>query len=376
MSSPKICYIAPFYDGTGYSNAAINTVLCMHKAGINVACRNIKLATQRVDPNPIIKELEKKDINNINICIQHILPTYFVYQAGCKNIGYFYTETSHFRPSNWQYKCNLMDEIWVSNKESVSACRDSGVKVDITQVKIPFDLSSYKKADDKLKLGLGRNTFVFYHIGDFSSKKNVENLIRCYLRTFSKDDDVVLILKTYIEGVTTNESREIILNKINEIKQSLRRYMYDKYPPIILITDYLSPEQMNRLHNTGNCFVTLERGAAWNIPAFEASAMGNWVIANEYGGQTQFIKNSKNGHLIRCKLTPVEGMVRCPYPNLFTCYEEWAEPEYDFFQEAMLETYDSYKINGKYHSNPNPKEILRSFDFSEVGEEFKDLLHA
>lgn len=362
----KVVYLAPVADGTGYSSAANNTILGLDAAGVDVAVRRIKLASQIVEPVDRIRELENNSIDGATHVIQHILPCYFSYREGFKNIGYFHVETTHFRPSLWQHYCNLMDELWVSCEENKKAAQDSGVTKPIKVVPIPFDINIRNKKYEDILPQIG-NRYAFYHIGDWSTRKNTLNMIKSYFTTFTKADNVVLVLKCYVEGTSPQESTSIILDEIQKLKQSLRLYGTDMYPPIILITDYLSDYHLNCLHNRCDCFVSLERGAAWNLPSFYAAAYGKWVITNGWGGQTQFIRDGVNGRLTRYSMEDVHGMVKCPYPNLYTAHEQWAEPDYSMFKDAM---------ENAYRQRRYPKiDIMTRYDYKVAGEVLKEAIN-
>ena len=58
----KILYVAPFYDGTGYANAAIATALGLDAAGCDVRCKNVKMCPQVVPQDQRIIELESNNI--------------------------------------------------------------------------------------------------------------------------------------------------------------------------------------------------------------------------------------------------------------------------------------------------------------------------
>jgi len=341
----KILYIGPFRDGTGYAVAARNTILAMDKVGIEVYPRHLKLAAQIVEPESRIQELMKqKHGGNFDVVIQHALPPLFTYIQGVKNIGYFYAETTHFRPSGWQYHLNLMDEIWVSCPENKLACEKSGVTVPVKVVPIPANTEIYQK--DYGKFSFIGNRFAFYVIGDFSNRKNILNLARAYFEEFTRYDNVVLIIKAYVEGKSQIESQQIMQNSINGLKHSLRKHTVDIYPPVVIINEYMSDEKIYRIHQSCDCFVSLERGAAWNIPAMDAMGFGNMVIANEWGGQNQFLSSNYNDVvLVKSKPETVGGMNHCPYPNLYTCHEEWYTPDLSLTKGWMRTFYNKAEGN-------------------------------
>lgn len=366
----KIAYIAPLEDGTGYSIMANDTILALDTIeDIDVVARPIKLATQTVPAPQRVQELIEGDLNGITHVIQHILPPYFSYKAGVKNIGFAHFETDCFWPSGWQHNCNLMDELWVSCQQNLEAARKSGVIKPIKIIPKAINPIYYNKSSYKLDLPI-KHKYVFYHIGDYSSRKNTVNLIKCYLEEFSAKDNVVLILKTYVEGVPPQESNRLISEDINKIKMSLRKGTSDSYAPIILITDYLSNEQIFALHAIGNCFITLERGAAWNIPAHDAIAMGNWVIASGWGGQTEFLIESQHGNLLNYNMITVSDMIRCPYPSLYTAFEQWSDPCLQQTKQKMRKAFE-FKA---FITNKIKQEFIDNYSYQNIGKIIKTKL--
>jgi glycosyltransferase involved in cell wall biosynthesis len=367
----KVVYIGAVKDGTGYAHFANDMILGLDAAGVDVASRHVKLSTQIVNPPNRIEELEKKNINGVTHVIQHILPCYFSYYSGFKNIGLFHMETDYFAPSAWQFYCNLMDELWVSCPENKDAAIKSGVIKPIKVVPKPCDDTKYDRYKySKLLNNIG-SRYSFYHIGDYSTRKNSLNLIKCYLETFTKYDNVVLVLKTYVEGCNPNESMNLIKEDIQKLKHSMRKYMVDIYPPIIIVTDYLSNDQILQLHAQCDCFVSLECGAAWNVPAFDAAAMGKWCILNGWGGQTQFIEQGRHGFLLPYKMESVYGMTRCPYPMLYTANEKWAIPDYNEFKDLLRKVY----ISRPSIDDSNRQKLFDKYNYKTSGNVLRELLN-
>lgn len=366
----KVCYVAPLNDSTGYSVMANDTILALDAAGIDVVPRSIKLATQTIPAPAKVIELTGANIDGVTHVIQHILPPYFVYHKGYKNIGYFHVETSDFISSGWQFHCNLMDELWVSSEQNKEAAIKSGVTKPIKVVNKPVIAELTDRTKYKKPLPMVGNRYVFYHIGDYSIRKNTINLIKAYLEEFDRSDHVVLILKSYVEGVPLQQSAKMINEDVQKLKQSLRKGGAESYPPIILISDYVSIEEMWAIHAQGNCFVSMEKGAAWNIPAFDAISMGNMAITSGWGGQTAFIEDGKNGFLVPYRMESVYGAVRCPYPTLYSCKEQWSDPDPLEFKRRMRICYEN-KL--QVHESER-KRFLQKYSPVTVGNQLKEIL--
>lgn len=335
----NIVYLAPFWDGTGYAHIAQQTVMSLCDAGFNVIPRSIKLTGQVVEPLKIIQHLETKDIpKQVDLVIQNSLPPLFT-KTPYRTAGYFFTETDNISNSVWPLYAKLMDETWSCCPNNSSAFIDAGIS-NVKKVFGYYHPSFYPENNNSLQIpGINPDTYVFYFIGDFSYRKAVLELVEAYYKAFNSCHNVHLILKTYCDGKLPHESKAIIAREIDNLKQSLRLYNKPNlYPKVSIITDYLSNDGIRMLHNIGHCFVSVERGAAWNLPAFDAMALGKAVIVNGWGGQTQFV-SGPGTYKTPYRMVGVKNMNACPYDGLYTANERWAEPCLESASKAMQAFY-------------------------------------
>lgn len=365
----KIGYVAPVLDGTGYSHAAIHTILALDAAGADVLVRPVKLSGQTIEPPKRIHELIAKAWAKPDVVIQNLLPPMMAYQGGFKNLGYFYTETSNFRSSLWQHHLNTLDGVLVSSEGCLASCKESGVTVPTSKIPIACDPTIFKQDwTPTLKLPVG-SEFVFYNIGDFSARKGMRQLITAYLAEFSKYDNVLLVLKTYIEMTSPQDSVKKIHAEIEDIKKNLRKSAVDQYPPILILPHYMQEDKIRALHQHGHCFVTCEAGAAWNIPCFEALGFQNQVIVCEEGGQTEYLPwNGAKDGIIALDNHPeiVSGMGQCMYPGIYTCNETWHGSSTYQLAAAMRMAY----LNDKIKINRDA--LIERFSYRHAG---PDILH-
>ncbi len=338
----KIAYFGPIGDGTGIAVAANRTILGLDAAGFDVVACNFT-GSNRIPPPNKVQELMKKSILGADIVIQNHIPSLFNYIGGVKNIGYFFSETTHFRPSNWQYHLNLMDEVWVSCPENAESAARSGVRKPIKVVPIPGTVEDYTQVYETLPIGDEyKYKYKFYCIGDYSNRKNIIGLVQAYFEEFTRFDNVVLVLKTYCDSKNSQESMNIITQDIQKLKMEMRKHTLDVYPPVILITDYMSVASIMGMHQMCDCFISLEKGAAFNLPSFDAMAFGNAVIVNGYGGQTQFV-NGNGTAILDFMWESVGGMSQCPFNSLYTSYEQWGNPNMESAKSAMRVMYNNGK---------------------------------
>ena len=148
----KVLYIGCYRDGTGWAQAAIDYILSMDAAGIDVVPRPVKLNSRQVDLPERIIELEKKADTGCNICIQHVLPHMMDFNGRFeKNIALYATETSNFKRSIWSERINQMDEAWVINNEMKLTSESSGVNIPIKVVPHACNVSKFRKKYQKLQ---------------------------------------------------------------------------------------------------------------------------------------------------------------------------------------------------------------------------------
>lgn len=336
----KIAYINSYNSSTGYSNAGINTILALDRAGVDVVPMDFKLASQRVDAPARVHELARGSPDGISMIVSHTLPHLLSYKGGVKNVGYFHAETSHFKPSNWQNYLNLMDANLVCCPENRDAATKSGVTIPTHVIPIPVDPDALKGPGGGINLKIG-NRYAFYTIADWSYRKNLAGLVKAYLEEFTVKDQVVLVLKSYCDGKSSVDSLNFIKGEIDHIKRQLRRSCYDNFAHIIVVTDYLNTQQILAIHNQCHVYCDLERGGAWCIPQAESCVLGKPVICNGGGGHMQYVKGYPLGYPTPYTTVPVYGMAECPFPGLYTNGEGWFEPNLEELKSLMRFIYQT-----------------------------------
>ena len=122
-----------------------------------------------------------------------------------------------------------------------------------------------------------------------------------------------------------------------------------------------------RLHKTCNCFVLSSHGEAWNIPAFEAAALGNPVISSNCGGPKDFC----HPNLL------VEGQenvctdMHSTFPGLNTAKERWFDINIPNLMRLMRHCYET--DTSKYVEWQRKK--VTEFSYEQVGDKIRNLLN-
>ncbi len=389
----KLCYIAPYKDGTGYSNQSVHNMLALEAGGVDVVARAVNLSqSKNHELAKKVEHLENKNTDNVDVVIQHVLPHLFEYKHGVRNIGMFCFETTHFRRSNWDYCCNMMSEIQVPSLQNAKAAIDSGVTIPIKIFPCACNIERFNNPPKPLDTPQLKNKCVFYTIGELTRRKNVVAIIRAFYSAFSLRDDVALVIKTSIPGKSPDETINILRTTIEDMRKSMHIYMkHSYYPPITCITDFLSDKKIDQLHMACDAFVSASHGEAIGLPAFDALGFGNPAILSNWGyyPELTYAQASKYwepenhrfkhpgeidcGWLINGQLTPCFGMVDS-FPDLYTGEESWFDPDICHLTECMKNAYHEWQNGKLYIKGEAAKKRISEFSYDKVGKIARKLL--
>jgi len=224
-----------------------------------------------------------KDIN-YQAKIIHVTPT-DVWQI---MTPYVYTifrlawETDRL-PKDWTWMLNhSVDEVWTGDEYHAKAFKKSGLKVPIWVCPEPVDTDNKEVAKFNIAAGNIRafDGYLFYTIGEFIERKDFKTLLQSYWKEFQGEDKVGLLIKTYREKESEARSLQIISDMSNW-KRELKQH---HYPKAFLSVKIMNSDEITRLHETGDCYVSSHRGEGWGIPIAEAMVRGNPVISTDLGG--------------------------------------------------------------------------------------------
>lgn len=371
----KILYLAVYRDGSGWAEHAQRNILALDRVGVEVIPRCIKLNNVKGEVHPRILELEGKSDKGCSIVIQHLLPHLLEYSGGFeKNIAIYCTETTHFHGVGWSDFLNMMDEAWVPCSDILKAAEKSGVNTPHHIIPIPHDTPIYKKDYEEFNIPILKDHFIFYFIGDFTTKrKNLQALLRAFHTEFDPGEPTSLIIKSNIYNKSTEEIDQKLREYCDEVKRGLKLYpKLSDYKSEIFINQRLSNEDVYKLHKTCDCFVMPSYGESWCIPAFDSVGFGNQVIYNNVGGMRE-LSEENIGEPISNVLEPIFDMQEGTFPELFLSDEEWRNIDINELRGAMRQV---YKL-GKEEKEKNKEDglnFIERYSFEKIGKQMKKLL--
>ena len=366
----KVLYIGNYNDGTGWGNACANNILALDSAGVDIVPRAITFNDSHSTSNQRITELEDQNEQDIDVCIQHTLPPLYSYNSSFKNIGIFYTETVTFSETMWHKHINLLDEVWVPNRQMVTASQKSGVNIPIKLAPLCLPMEDYQNVEDCASVGEFSGCFNFCFVGEIIKRKNIETLLRAFHTEFHPSEPVNLFLKLSKPGYGHDETLKYFDALSDSVKRALK--IRKNYRKEIAITGRLESRHLHSLMNKCDCFVMPSFGEAWCIPALESMAMGMPVIYTANTGMDDFCEGWK----VPSSPDPCY-MATDSMDSVYTSLTRWMEPDLESLCSIMRVAYETYKNDPKEYNSKKDASIAkaREYDIKCIGKKLKELLY-
>lgn len=365
----NITYVGPCLDSSGYAEACRNNIAALHKVGITLNVKPISFEANKTNMGELgalcQSLIGKNPQGKIQIihCTPENYPNFIT--KDMYNIGYAAWETSKLPPA-WPNLINKLDEVWVPSDYNVEVFKNSGITIPIRKIPHAFELNK-KATGESLIQRSNDKEFVFYSIFQWLERKNPIGLLKAYLTEFKKEENVALVIKTFISDHGSSSEVTRIKAAINDIK--LRLYL-PSYPKILLVTDLLTSDQMLRLHQDSDCFIHLARSEGFGIPIVEAQLAGKPVIATDYSGMKELINwEARTGCPVGCIETPVHGM---PW-SIYSGDMVWSEPDLMAARKAMRYVF-THQDEARLMGSIGQKVAEDSFSWTTVGNIMKKRL--
>lgn len=184
-------------------------------------------------------------------------------------------------PKTWiESMRDQVDEVWAYTNFVRECYIRSGLPAERVHVVSPgVDTSLFKPETKPLKLKT-KKRYKFLFVGGTIWRKGPDVLLDAYLKAFTTDDDVCLVIKdmggsSFYKGMTFGDQ--------------IRQIQADPLAPEILyLTDDMPPRNLPRLYAACDCLVQPYRGEGFGLPIAEAMACGLPVIVTGAGACLDF----------------------------------------------------------------------------------------
>ena len=180
--------------------------------------------------------------------------------------------------------------------------------------------------------------YVFYHIGNIlDDRKNFRSILEAFVRLNKPDSRLV-------------------------VKATCKQPVDIKLPNVEIINGLISDEEMDKLHERCDCYVSFSKSEGVGMGPVEAALRNKPVIITNYGGSPEYVKTP---YTIDCELQELE---RDDF--LFKKGMIWGKPNPSQLLEFME---DAYEKKLRYMDHEHTKQlvgkgnILHEFIFNIIG---------
>jgi glycosyltransferase involved in cell wall biosynthesis len=185
-----------------------------------------------------------------------------------------------------------------------------------------------------------KRPYTFYHIGNVHDpRKNFNKIIETFVR-MNKPDSRLLVKATCKQPVEA------------------------RIPNVTFINGLVSDEDMEKIHEMGDCYVSFSSSEGVGMGAVEAALRNKPVIITNYGGAPEYIKTP---YLIECGL---QYLVKDDF--LFKAGMEWGKPNENQLREFMEDAYTKkirYMEHPRTHMLTCKENVLQEFITNVIGKE-------
>lgn len=343
MQNTSINYAGYFTPYGGYGIANLNWITYLTRAGVDVYPDK---KFSYVPGSPEYKILTKEQIDILDkpyvhqrLGIVETTPYDFDILKSDFRIANTMIESSRMGKS-WVQACNNMDLLVVPNEFQKRAFLESGVNQPIEVVRHGTwtEMFPYYKRPV-------RDVFTFGIVGYLNERKGAFDVIRAFASEFDPSEPVQLILKSSNPDFG----------------------YYSQFTDPRIHTDYtqVSPQRLNEIYQSFDCFVFPSRAEGVGQPPREAMSTGLPTIVTNYSGLEEI---AYLGYPLN-DLTLKEGM----NPQIIEQTGEWAYPDIQELMYQMRWVYE-HQEEARQKGKLASKIISDEHSWEKCAQEMKKLL--
>ena len=403
MNKPVLVFQAPVGTRSGYGERSRDLV----RAIIALDKYDIKIVSTRWGSTPMnaLTEEDQDIVSRIltqpltqqpEIYMQVTVPNEFQ-RVGKFNIGVTAGIETNLCDHSWIEGCNRMDLILASSEHAKSVFEASAYQQVNEQKQIVGEVKLQKPIEvlfegirlDKFKKSYSgspeieslfkevKEDFAFLFVGHWlpgafgEDRKNVSGLIKTFYEAFkNKQNAPALILKTS-GGSLSVVDREDLINKINQIKNSIDT---KTLPNVYLAYGDFSYEEMNDLYNHPKvkAHVSFTRGEGFGRPLLEAALTSKPIITTNWSGHIDFL-NEESSVLLGGTMTNVHPSAA--WKGVLNQESSWFTVDYGQAIGYLKDMYKNYKPYTE-KSRKTYHHIKTNFSFEAMQNKLESILDA
>jgi autotransporter strand-loop-strand O-heptosyltransferase len=279
---------------------------------------------------PLYTSFKNEGSPDIHIVLNETNHYYFYDDYDGLKIAYNVWETTR-QPDDFFEKLKTYDQVWVPSKWQRDCTIEQGISPDKVKV-VPegVDTNMYKPINRVVSRPTNR-PFRFLLVGRWDYRKSTREIIESFIKTFSEDEDVEMILSVdnpfANDGLNSTEER---LEKFGIRHKGLK------------VVHHLSKDEYANMIRTSDVFVSCARGEGWNLPLIEAMSSGIPSLYSNWGAQLEFADGKgipiDISHERPAKLDDKDLSWGWDATGMFV------EPNFNDLSHKMREVFENYSI--------------------------------
>lgn len=323
----KINLVGSIEGNSGYAHHTRNLATALEKLGHDVAIETfiINPEWKKTTP-PEITRMISKDHSQEQVQVIIMPPPQAYTKSGDRNKIFQYAIFEGTQvPTGWKLALNepFITRVIAPSEHTKKACLNGGVKTPIDVV--PHGVNTKVFNPQAKPIFEDKDSFTFVWCKGWALGEKDRSALDVFLRAFSeefKEEEKVRAL-VKINAAYAQKNYALEIQKLNLNKNARNK--------ILINTAFLPEQEMAGIYTSGNVFVSVSRGDAFDLPCLEAMACGLPVIYSTHNGHEDYAKGwpLEKGRLIK----PGD-----PNPLYEEC--QWWETDQKELQEVMRKAYD------------------------------------
>ncbi len=304
------------------------------------------------------------------------------------NVGYTAGIETNKISTSWFEGCFRVQKILVTSEHAKQGIENTSYNVthNVTKqtfnanVEVPIEVVSYPVRNyepKEIELNL-KHDFNFLTVCQWGPRKNLENLIKCFLEEF-KEKNVGLVIKTQTVRNCLID-REMTDRRLRELITTITGNKERKCSIHLLHGD-LTPEEMTYVyrHPKIKALISMTHGEGFGLPIFESVYNGLPVIAPAWSGQSDFIYmpiKAKNEVRKTCMISAIGYDIKNIQPEavwdqMLIPESQWCFPRDWHAKQQMREIHKNYGYHKK-RAGLLQKHICEEFNSDKMLKHFAD----
>lgn len=337
-------------ETTGYGISAMDYIRALSRAGIPITWHPLIMTRSGYRPATEAAGVEAalatmSDVRDLtalfhapvdyDTVIVHLTPEHWpgTREPGKRMIGYTVWETDTL-PLHWP---PLFDGFHRILTPSTFSQNVFARRTDVPVIVVPhLPRAAWPTGDAaernafRRRLALDENVFVFYTINTWILRKAIWLTIHAFLLAFEADDRVALVVKTNPHG-ESHDAGWVSSRRLFDAVMS----NYDEPARVVFVPEELTYDDVGRLHQAGDAYVSLAHSEGFGLGAFDAATAGTPVMTTGWSGPLDFLPD-EDACLVRFKLKKVIRHLGNHTPQ----EQHWAHADIDHAIEWMRYLYE------------------------------------